>query len=72
MTIAADVPTIRRRRKQEIYERHLDELVRLLSTKPGLYGWEIWDYFKTKSQLSGREVTELIARAKEDRWIEVK
>jgi hypothetical protein len=71
MTIAADVPTNQRQRRRTIYEQHLHELVRLLNAKPGLYGWEIWNYFAAKRQLSRREVTELIARAKEDRWIEV-
>jgi hypothetical protein len=70
MTIAADAPTSQRRRRSAIYEQHLDELIRLLNAKE-LYGWEIWNYFAMKRQLSRRDVTDLIERAKADGWIGV-
>jgi hypothetical protein len=70
MTIAADLPTNQRRRRRTIYEQHLDELVRLLNARD-LYGWEIWNYFAAKRQLSRRDVTDLIDHAKADGWIRV-
>lgn len=68
MTVAADLPTEQRQRRQAIFERYLDELVRILTVYPGMYGWQIWLHFE-KHDFSRSDVTDLLQRAIDDRWI---
>ena len=55
--------------RKTLYEQHLDDLVKLLDRRPGIAGWEIWNYFAAKHDLTRRDVTDLLERAVHDHWV---